>query len=72
MTDMGDTWRDKDDLDLTSEDISAMLDEGTPVEVRGPVRVPAGGRLVSATLTYWTGSTTAPERSSAGLQLTHR
>ena len=30
-------WRDKDDLDLTSDDIDAMIAEGQPVQVRGPV-----------------------------------
>lgn len=35
---MGDVnWRDKDDLDLTSEDIDSMIAEGQPVQVRGPV-----------------------------------
>jgi hypothetical protein len=33
----GMNWRDKDDLDLTSDDIDAMIAEGTPVAVRGPV-----------------------------------
>ncbi len=35
MSDMN--WRDKDDLDLTSEDIDEMAAEGVPVEVRGPL-----------------------------------
>lgn len=34
-------WRDKSDLDLTSEDIDAMIAEGRPVDVRGP-SLPAG------------------------------
>lgn len=32
MHHMGD-WRDKDDLDLTSEDLGAMFDAGIPVEM---------------------------------------
>jgi hypothetical protein len=49
---MGDmNWRDKDDLDLTSEDIDAMIDEGQPVAVRGP-RLPQGAVLVKAAATY--------------------
>lgn len=29
-------WREKDDLDLTAEDIDAMIVEGHEVTVRGP------------------------------------
>ncbi len=29
-------WRDKDDLDLTSEDIEQMISEGSPVDLVGP------------------------------------
>lgn len=46
---MGDmNWRDKDDLELTSEDLDAMVAEGTPVAVRGP-RPVTGVRFVKAT-----------------------
>lgn len=45
-------WRDKDDLDLTSEDISAMFEAGDPVEVRGPSRLPAGGAFVGVACTF--------------------
>lgn len=44
MPDMN--WRDKDDLELTSEDIDAMLSEGQAVGVRGP-RLPGGARIVT-------------------------
>ncbi len=40
-------WRLKDDDDLTSEDIDAMIAEGTPVAARGP-RLPGGARLITA------------------------
>jgi acetaldehyde dehydrogenase (acetylating) len=34
MSDMN--WRNKEDLDLTSEDIEAMAEDGQPAEARGP------------------------------------
>lgn len=45
MSDMN--WREKNDLDLTSEDIDAMVAEGRPVDVRGPSLPP--GLLVVGT-----------------------
>lgn len=46
---MGDmNWRDKDDFDLTAEDIDAMAAEGTLVDVRGP-RPVMGARFFKAT-----------------------
>ncbi len=49
MTDMN--WRDKDDLELTSEDLDAMIAEGTPVAVRGPM-VPSAARIGSVPCTF--------------------
>jgi hypothetical protein len=72
MTDMGRTWRDKDDLDLTSDDISTMLDEGTPVGTRGPDRYPAGGTVVRPASTFSTASKVNPSRREAALHLMHR
>lgn len=53
MSDMN--WRDKDDLDLSSEDITAMAAEGQEVTVRGP-HVPGNGTFISSAPTY--GATT--------------
>ena len=42
-------WRDKEDLDLTAEDLGAMLDAGEPVELTSTQLRPAwswGGGLV--------------------------
>lgn len=58
MSDMD--WRDKDDLDLTSDDIDAMIDEGEPVAVRGP-RLPGGARIVERSATYVGATTNRPE-----------
>jgi hypothetical protein len=55
MDAMGD-WRDKDDLDLTAEDLSDMLDEGTPVEIVGP-RLPSWATRVSAVPSFGAGHT---------------
>lgn len=33
-------WEDKDDLDLTSDDITAMMGKGEPVELTGPSGAP--------------------------------
>lgn len=60
MSDMN--WRDKDDLDLTSADIDAMIGEGLPVAVRGP-RLPPGARLVERPSTYRGATTSSPEVS---------
>ncbi len=60
MSDMN--WREKDDLDLTSEDIDAMIAEGQPTNVRGP-RLPAGARMVERSSTYLGATTNAPEMS---------
>lgn len=58
---MGDmNWRDKDDLDLTSEDIDAMITEGCPVEVRGP-KLPAGAAFITSSTTFVISSTLRPE-----------
>lgn len=50
MIDMGD-WRDKEDIDLTSEDIAAMLDAGEPVSAGKPSS-PSMAIFVSAPPTY--------------------
>jgi hypothetical protein len=47
MSDMN--WRDKDDLDLTSEDIDAMVAEGELVGVRGPL--PGGACFIRPAMT---------------------
>lgn len=44
-------WRDKDDLDLTSEDIDAMIADGQSVAVRGP-RLPGHAAIVTAAQTF--------------------
>ncbi|MGI8538128.1 MAG: hypothetical protein ACR2K2_16995 [Mycobacteriales bacterium] len=44
-------WRDKDDLDLTGEDVDAMIGEGLPVDVRGP-RLPGCAVVLQAVPTY--------------------
>lgn len=53
-------WRDKDDLDLTSEDISAMAAEGQAVAVRGP-HLPGNGIFISSADTYVFTTTVRPE-----------
>lgn len=56
MSDMSD-WRDKDDLELSSDDITEMIDAGQPVEATGPI-VPGGflvepaNTFVSASMVY--------------------
>jgi hypothetical protein len=50
MTNMGD-WRDKEDLELTSDDIGAMLDAGEPVSAGKPSS-PSMAIFVSALPTY--------------------
>jgi hypothetical protein len=55
-------WRHKDDLDLTSEDIDAMIAEGEAVEVCGPA-LPGNGVLIKAAPTY--GAVTAWARPKA-------
>jgi len=50
MRHMGD-WRDKEDLELTSEDIGAMMDAGEPV-LPGRPKLPDRAILVSAVPTY--------------------
>lgn len=54
MDSMGSDWREKDDLDLTSEDITAMFDACEPAEIRGPAvtYVPMGGKIVQALQTF--------------------
>lgn len=49
MSDMG--WRDKDDLDLTNDDIDAMISEGEAVDIRGPF-LAGGGKLITRAKTY--------------------
>lgn len=50
-------WRDKDDLDLTSEDVDAMLSEGQRVGVRGPSTVlPHGAHLITGASSWGLGS----------------
>jgi hypothetical protein len=51
MTNMADDWRMRDDLDLTSEDVSAMFEAGEAEEVRGPW-VPANGHFVTVSCTF--------------------
>lgn len=51
-------WRDKDDLDLTAEDITAMLEAGQPVQAAS-TPLPGGAVLVTPTLTLG-GKTLAP------------
>ena len=74
---MGDmNWRDKADLDLTSEDITAMAAEGERVEVRGPA-VPAHGIFVRPVPTFAGATVVRPEverptgRRLVGAALTH-
>lgn len=43
-------WLDKDDLDLTAEDIDGMLVAGLPVEATGPL--PGGAVFVTPPATY--------------------
>ena len=62
MSDM--SWRDKDDHDLTSEDISAMAAEGQPVGVRGP-HIPSAARLATASQTFGATTTTSTYRPAA-------
>jgi hypothetical protein len=54
MDDMSSDWRDKDDLDLTSEDITAIFDAGEPAEIRGPAvtYVPMGGKIIQSIRTF--------------------
>jgi len=52
MASMSDDWRTKDDLDLTSDDITQMFDAGEPVDVGGPEHTPAYARLVSTNCTF--------------------
>lgn len=44
------SWRDKDDLDLTSDDLTAMIAEGKPEGIRGPED---SARLSGATRGEW-------------------
>lgn len=39
------TWRDKDDFEMTSEDIDAMANDGVDVEITGPP-LPGGAVIV--------------------------
>lgn len=71
MSDMG--WRDKDDLDLTSEDISAMAAEGEQLFVRGP-KFPGGARVIGPPLTEvaaLTVSMRAPVIIGGGMRVVH-
>ncbi len=52
MGDMSSDWRDKDDLDLTAEDVDAMLNAGAPLTVVGPHQLPGNGVLVTARATF--------------------
>lgn len=45
------SWFDKDDLDLTAEDIDGMLDAGLPVEATGPP-LPGGAVFVAPLASY--------------------
>lgn len=78
MDTMDSDWRDRDDLDLTSEDITAMFDAGEPAEVRGPssttTYVPLGGKVVEAIRTFGgqVVSTTMPGLMPAPVKPTHR
>ena len=44
-------WGRRDDLDLTSDDIGAMLDAGEPVEIAAP-ELPHAAVLVTALRTF--------------------
>jgi hypothetical protein len=48
-------WREKDDLNLTAEDITTMLDAGDPIPVTGP-RLPGSAVIVTAFPTLGSGS----------------
>lgn len=58
MSDMN--WRDKDDLDLTADDIDAMAAEGQPVAIRGP-RLPGNAVFLSSVATSTPATTLRPE-----------
>lgn len=44
-------WGRRDDLDLTSDDIGALLDAGEPVEITAP-KLPQAAVLVTALHTF--------------------
>jgi hypothetical protein len=70
MADMN--WRDKDDLDLTSEDIDAMISEGQPVEVRGPSpELPSAARLITAPGSWAIAGNVKFNPRSTGLRVSH-
>ncbi len=52
-------WRDKDDLELTSDDLGAMLDAGDAVEVVHAQVLPGCGSFVTPLRTFG-GQTTQP------------
>ena len=66
MHDMSD-WQSKDDLDLTSEDISTMFAAGVPVEVQGPVEMPSAAVLLKSVQTYG-GSTKTLSRPTGSIK----
>ncbi len=67
MADMN--WRDKDDLDLTSEDIDAMIAEGKRVGVRGP-SLPSAARIATTTsYAMPRGSTTTYRPAASGVRV---
>ncbi len=56
MTRQNEGWQRKDDLDLTSEDLSAMLQSGDVVELVN-VDLPPGARLVMPSGSFGVGVT---------------
>jgi len=53
MSDIG-GWRDKADLDLTHDDLEAMMSAGAPVEVIGPMFTTL--TVAEPTMKLWTTS----------------
>lgn len=45
-------WREKDDLELTAEDIGDMLAAGTATSIVGPFHLPPHAVFVTATTTF--------------------
>ena len=70
MSDMRD-WRDKDDLELTVEDVDALIRCGKPVDVHGPEPLPGGGHYISAAPSYGgvTIATLAPPVPVGGMKV---
>ena len=54
MNDMDD-WENKDDLDLTAEDLRAMTLASSPVEAAGPRHLPEGAMIGRPIASYGVG-----------------